>query len=123
VRPARRARWRLTPAAKTAPGKYTAGWRPQRPRPTPSVAERPRPRPGPAALNQAPGPGWAAANPPNFSLIEHETGGAWSIETTPNPGSGSNGFASITAIPSGGLWAAGNYANTGNNATLIAHHC
>lgn len=58
-----------------------------------------------------------------FSLIEHETGGVWSIDSSPNPGTGSNGFAGITAIPGGGLWAVGNYSNSGNNATLIAHHC
>jgi hypothetical protein len=58
-----------------------------------------------------------------FSLIEHGTGGVWSVEATPNPGSGANGFASITAIPGGGLWAVGNYANSGNNATFVAYHC
>jgi hypothetical protein len=60
----------------------------------------------------------------NFvSLIEHESGGVWSIQPTPNPGTSSNGFASIAAIPGGGLWAVGNTASNGNNATLIAHHC
>jgi hypothetical protein len=58
-----------------------------------------------------------------YGLIEHETGGVWSIETTPDPGTGTNGFASIAAIPGGGLWAVGNYSNNGNNATLIAYHC
>jgi hypothetical protein len=58
-----------------------------------------------------------------FSLIEHETGGVWSIDSTPDPGTGSNGFAGITAIPGGGLWAVGNSSSNGNNATLIAHHC
>ncbi len=57
------------------------------------------------------------------SLIEHGTGGVWSIDTTPNPGTSSNGFASIAAIPCGGLWAVGNDASNGNNATLAAHHC
>ena len=58
-----------------------------------------------------------------LSLIEHGTGGVWSIDTTPNPGTSSNGFASIAAIPGGGLWAVGNDSNNGNNATLAAHHC
>jgi hypothetical protein len=58
-----------------------------------------------------------------FSLIEHETGGVWSVDTTPDPGTGSNGFAGITAIPGGGLWAVGALSNSGNNATFIAHHC
>lgn len=58
-----------------------------------------------------------------LSLIEHETGGTWSIEPSPDPGSGANGFAGIAAIPGGGLWAVGNFSNKANNATLIAHHC
>jgi len=58
-----------------------------------------------------------------FSLIEHNTGGQWSIDTTPDPGTSANGFASITAVPGGGLWAVGNYANNGNNVTLAAFHC
>ena len=58
-----------------------------------------------------------------LSLIEHQVGGVWSIQPTPNPGSGANGFAGITAIPGGGLWAVGNFASSGNNATLIAHNC
>jgi hypothetical protein len=61
----------------------------------------------------------------NFlSLIEHETGGVWSIEPTPDPGTGSDGFAGIAAVPGGGgLWAVGVSSNNGNNSTLIAHHC
>jgi len=58
-----------------------------------------------------------------LSLIEHQSGGTWSVQPTPDPGTGTNGFASITAIPGGGLWAVGNFSNSGNNATLIAHHC
>ncbi len=57
------------------------------------------------------------------SLIEHGVGGQWSIDTTPNPGTGDNGFAGITAIPGGGLWAVGVFSGSGNNATLIAFHC
>ena len=69
--------------------------------------------------------GWFV-DPPSgnyLSLIEHESGGTWSVQPTPDPGTGTNGFASITAIPGGGLWAVGNFSNSGNNATLIAHHC
>ena len=58
-----------------------------------------------------------------FSLIEHETGGVWSTDTTPDPGTGSNGFAGVAAIPGGGVWAVGNFSNSGNNATFVAHHC
>ncbi len=57
------------------------------------------------------------------SLIEHGVGGQWSIDTTPDPGTGDNGFAGITAIPGGGLWAVGVFSGSGNNATLIAFHC
>jgi hypothetical protein len=59
----------------------------------------------------------------SVSLIEHGVNGTWSIDTTPNPGSGSNGFNSVTAIPGGGLWAVGIFSNKGNNVSLVAHHC
>ena len=57
------------------------------------------------------------------SLIEHGSAGSWSIDTTPNPGSGTNGFAGIGAVPGGGVWAAGVTSNKANNSTLIAFHC
>jgi hypothetical protein len=57
------------------------------------------------------------------SLIEHGVNGQWSIDTTPNPASGDTGFAGITAIPGGGLWAVGVSSGTGNFSTLIAFHC
>jgi hypothetical protein len=58
-----------------------------------------------------------------LSLIEHGVNGQWTIDSTPNPGSGSNGLPGITAIPSGGLWAVGATSNKANNSTLIAFHC
>jgi len=42
---------------------------------------------------------------------------------SPNPGTGDNGFAAITAIPGGSLWAAGITARNRNYSTLIQHHC
>ena len=81
--------------------------------------------PPPPPTNPPTRPGWSAdPSTGNYnSLIEHGTGGAWTIQTTPNPGTSANGFAGITAIPSGGVWAVGNTASNGNNATLIAYHC
>jgi hypothetical protein len=58
-----------------------------------------------------------------LSLIEHGVNGQWTTDPTPDPGSGSNGFAGITAIPGGGLWAVGVTSNKANNSTLIAYHC
>jgi hypothetical protein len=58
-----------------------------------------------------------------LSEILHGVNGQWSIDSTPNPGSGSNGFAGITAIPGGGLWAVGATSNKANNSTFIAYHC
>jgi len=55
--------------------------------------------------------------------ILHRTGGTWSLDTAPSPGSGSNGYAGIGAIPGGGVWAVGVTSNKANNSTLIAHHC
>jgi hypothetical protein len=56
------------------------------------------------------------------TLIEHGVSGHWSIDTTPDPGTGDNGFAGIAAVPGGGLWAVGVTANNGNLSTLIAYH-
>jgi hypothetical protein len=69
--------------------------------------------------------GWTAdPSTGNYSsLIEHEVNGQWSIDSTPNPGTSANGFAGVTGIPSGGVWAVGVLANKGNNATLVAYHC
>jgi hypothetical protein len=56
------------------------------------------------------------------TLIEHSVNGQWTIDPTPDPGTGDNGFAGITAVPGGGLWAVGVAANNGNFSTLIAYH-
>lgn len=58
-----------------------------------------------------------------LSEILHNTGGQWSLDSTPDPGSGSNGFAGVAAVPGGGVWAVGVTSNKGNNSTLIAFHC
>jgi hypothetical protein len=58
----------------------------------------------------------------HLSLIEHEVNGRWTTDTTPDPGTGDNGFAGITAVPGGGLWAVGVTSNNGNYSTLIAYH-
>lgn len=58
-----------------------------------------------------------------LSEILHNTGGQWTIDSTPSPGGGTNGFAGISAVPGGGVWAAGVTSNKGNNSTLIAYHC
>ena len=58
-----------------------------------------------------------------LSEILHGVSGHWSLDTTPDPGSGSNGFAGVAAIPGGGVWAVGVTSNKANNSTLIAFHC
>ena len=69
--------------------------------------------------------GWAdnPATGNHVTVLEHGVGGQWSIDTTPNPGTGDNGFAGITAVPGGGLWAVGILTANGNASTLIAFHC
>jgi hypothetical protein len=78
-----------------------------------------------AADGSAYAAGWAidpqAGN--HVSLIEHGVNGTWSIDSTPDPGTGDNGFAAITAVPGGGLWAVGITSGKGNNSTFTAHHC
>jgi hypothetical protein len=57
------------------------------------------------------------------TLVEHEVHGHWSLVESPNPSTEENGFAAITAIPGGGLWAVGITTNSeGNPATLVAFH-
>ena len=56
------------------------------------------------------------------SLVLHGVNGQWSTDSTPDPGTGDNGFAGITAVPGGGLWAVGVSSNNGNFSTLIAYH-
>jgi hypothetical protein len=58
-----------------------------------------------------------------LSEVLHGVNGQWSLDTTPNPGSGGNGFAGVTAVPGGGAWAVGVTSNKANNSTLIAYHC
>ena len=56
------------------------------------------------------------------TLVLHGVNGRWSLDSTPSPGTGDNGFAGITAVPGGGLWAVGVTSNNGNFSTLIAYH-
>ncbi|WP_188316618.1 alkaline phosphatase family protein [Solihabitans fulvus] len=58
-----------------------------------------------------------------LSEVLHGVNGQWSIDTTPNPGNGSNGFAGVTAVPGDGVWAVGVTSNKANNSTFIAYHC
>jgi hypothetical protein len=83
-----------------------------------------------AAATAADGSTWAAGwdiDPTtgnHRTLVEHGLNGQWSVVTSPDPGSGDNGFAGIGAVPGGGLWAVGITATKGGNpSTLIAYHC
>jgi hypothetical protein len=81
-----------------------------------------------AATTAADGSTWAVgwfidpSSGNHQTLIEHGVNGQWSIDTSPNPGSGDNGLAGVTAVPGGGLWAVGVSAGKGNFSTLILHH-
>ena len=68
--------------------------------------------------------GWAQ-DPTSLNhstLVLHGVGGQWTIDSTPDPGTGENGFAAVTAVPGGGLWAVGVTSGSGNFSTLIAYH-
>jgi hypothetical protein len=57
------------------------------------------------------------------TLVEHGVHGHWSLVASPNPSAEENGFAGVTAIPGGGLWAVGITTNAeGNPATLVEFH-
>lgn len=57
-------------------------------------------------------------------LILQGKNGVWSLVSSPSLGTGTDsGFAAITAIPGGGLWAVGVTAPAhGNYSTLIEFH-
>jgi hypothetical protein len=57
------------------------------------------------------------------TLVEREVDGQWSLVSSPNPSGEENGFSAVTAIPGGGVWAAGITTNDeGNPSTLIEYH-
>jgi hypothetical protein len=56
----------------------------------------------------------------NNALVLQGTGGTWTINPAPNPGSGSNILGGITSVY-GQLWAAGIYDNGGSEIPLIQH--
>jgi hypothetical protein len=57
-------------------------------------------------------------------LILQGQNGVWSLVSNPmQPPGSDSGFASVTAIPGGGLWAVGVTSNPqGNNSALIEYH-
>src|SRR5215469_7128522 len=56
-------------------------------------------------------------------LVLQGINGVWSLVPSPSFGAGSDsGFAAITAIPGGGLWAVGVTASKSNYSTLIEFH-
>ena len=88
-----------------------------------------------SATQTADGSEWAAGwyiDPNNSEnhepLVEHRVNGTWQTDQSVDTNSftsdgGDNGFASIAAIPGGGLWAVGlqTIATTGATQTLIEH--
>ncbi|HEX4655926.1 MAG TPA: alkaline phosphatase family protein [Streptosporangiaceae bacterium] len=56
----------------------------------------------------------------NNALVLEGTGGTWSINPAPNPGSGSNILGGIANV-GGQLWAAGVFDNGGSGLPLIMH--
>ena len=56
----------------------------------------------------------------NNVLVLRESGGVWTVDNAPDPGSGSNIPGGITAI-GGQLWMAGTYDDGGNELPLVEH--
>jgi len=57
----------------------------------------------------------------NQTLILRGDGSTWSVVNGPDPGSGDNILAGITAVP-GQLWAVGTYDDGGNRLPLLEQH-
>jgi hypothetical protein len=83
-----------------------------------------------AAATAADGSTWAVGWDINTTSGNHDplilqgVNGAWSLVSSPNLGTGGDsGFAAITTIPGGGLWAVGVTASSKSNySTLIEFH-
>jgi hypothetical protein len=83
-----------------------------------------------AAATAADGSTWAVGwyiDPSSWNhdpLVLQGVGGAWSLVSSPSLGKGfDSGFAAITAIPGGGMWAVGATATSKSNySTLIEYH-
>jgi hypothetical protein len=83
-----------------------------------------------AAATAADGSTWAVGWDINTTSGNHDplilqgTNGMWSLVSSPNLGTGfDSGFAAITAIPGGGLWAVGVTGTSKSNySTLIEYH-
>jgi len=80
--------------------------------------------------NAADGSTWAAGwdiidtSDDHAPLMLHEVKGGWVLDPTPSFAAGTdNGFAAITGIPGGGLWAVGVQTNAqGSYSPLIEYH-
>jgi hypothetical protein len=82
-----------------------------------------------AATTTADGSTWAAgwyidpSTGNHATITEQGVNGQWSVVPSPNPGPrGDNGFAGISAIPGGGVWAVGIETSNQNPSTLIEYH-
>src|SRR5947209_6377502 len=65
---------------------------------------------------------FSRSNSTSSTLIEHWNGSKWSIISSPNPGSISNGLGGIGAVSAGDIWAVGGFSNTTKSSqTLIIH--
>jgi hypothetical protein len=66
--------------------------------------------------------GWGYRNGKERMLIEHWDGSTWTMVTSPNPSSTMNELRGITALPSGELWAVGEFIS-GSEQTLVESAC
>jgi hypothetical protein len=84
-----------------------------------------------AAATAADGSTWAVGWDINTTTGNHDPlilqgkNGVWSLVSSPSLGASDSGFAAVTAIPGGGLWAVGvtgKATGNGNYSTLIEYH-
>jgi hypothetical protein len=68
---------------------------------------------------------WAVGTSPPHTLIEHWNGSSWTIQPSPNFGTGSNGLGSVDASSSRNIWAIGSYATSPAGDVILppALHC
>ncbi len=96
--------WRLVPSPNTADGAWLAGV-------------------GIAPSGEAWAAGWStSATFSQSTLVERWDGSAWSIESTPNPGTGSNRLAAIAVVASDDAWAVGGWGDVSARGHPLIEH-
>jgi hypothetical protein len=65
---------------------------------------------------------WAVGSVDTGTLTEHWDGSTWSVVTSPNVGSDSNGFFAVAALSANDIWAVGIHSTTTTGSQTLTEH-